>query len=67
MQPVDTAGAVRVLLDQPGLLQQAEVAGHGRPADRHVVGQRPDGPGRLGEEGEDLTAVRVAERAERIA
>ena len=39
LEPVDAPGALRLLGDQAGLLQQAKVAGHGRAADRHLVRQ----------------------------
>jgi hypothetical protein len=64
---VDPPGAVGFLLDQPGLLEQSEMARHGRSADRQFERERTDRPGCVAEQRQDLAAMRVAERVERIA
>jgi hypothetical protein len=51
--------------NQAGALQDAQVLGHGRPADRHVPGELGDRSRPLADEREDLPAVRIGEGQER--
>jgi hypothetical protein len=66
VQPVDPARALGVLVDETGLLQQPEVPGHRRPADRQLLREGTDRARRVAEEGEDATPVRVTEGREGI-
>jgi len=64
---VDASCAFGLLGHEPGLLEESEMAGDGRAADRHRPGELGDGLVALAEQTEDLPAVRVAERVEGIA
>ena len=66
LQVVDPPGALGLLGDQPGVLQQAQVPRHGRPADRHGRGDLLDRLVAVAEQSQDLAPVRVAQRLERI-
>ena len=70
MQPIQAACATRLLHDEPGRLQQAEMTRDRRPADRQGVGQLADrAPARrtFPEQLDDGPSIGVAERLERIA
>src|ERR1700712_6906 len=66
LQLVDAPSALCPLGHEAGVLEQPEVPRHGRPADRHGLGDLTDGEVLGTEQPEDLTAVRVAQRLERI-
>ena len=66
VQPVDVPGALDVLRHQAGLLQEPQMPGDGRPADRHHRRQSADRLGPLAEQLEDSAALRIAERCERV-
>src|SRR4051812_5651633 len=66
LQLVDTPSAFRPLGHEAGVLEQPEVPRHRGPADRHGFGDLADGEALGAEQPEDLPAVRVAQRLERI-
>src|SRR5690348_1114711 len=63
---VDAARARRTIDDEPDVLQHLQVLGDGRPADRKLVRQLPDGPRTVAQPFEDLPPMRIAERLERL-
>ena len=67
VEPVDPTGAARLLDDESSPLQEPEMAGHGRPADRERLRELANrsiaGPQQL----DDRPPVRVPERIERVA
>src|SRR6476660_4572097 len=67
LQPVDAARAQRLLLDEPGLLQQAQVSRYGGTADRQLVGELLHGAATAAQQLDDRPAVGIAERVERVA
>jgi hypothetical protein len=67
VQPVEPARALRAVDDQPGVLEQPQVARDGGAADRQRVGELADRAVTLLEQLDDRAAVGVAERVERIA
>jgi len=66
VEPVDPPGALGRLGDQPGLLEEAEVAGHGRPADRHLLRQLANRARPAGQQLDDPAPVGVAQRGEGV-
>src|SRR4051812_27649868 len=66
LQLVDAPSALCPLGHESGILEQPEVPRHRRPADRHGVGDLADGEALGTEQPEDLAAVGVAQRLERI-
>src|SRR3954454_16739095 len=66
LQLVDAPSALCPLGHETGVLEQPEVSRHRGPADRHGLGDLADGEALGTEQPEDLPAVRVAQRLERI-
>ena len=66
VQRVDAARSLRLLDDEPGLLQQAEVARDRGAADRQRVGDLADRPAAGAEQLDDGPPVGVAQRLERV-
>src|SRR3978361_1752638 len=66
LQLVDAPSALSTLGHEAGVLEQPEVPRHRRPADRHGLGDLAHGEALGTEQPEDLAAVRVAQRLERV-
>src|SRR3954463_8117080 len=66
LQLVDAASALCSLGHEAGVLEQPEVPRHRGPADRHGLGDLADGQAVCAEQPQDLAAVGVAQRLERI-
>ncbi len=67
VEVVDPPGALGLLGHEASMAQESEVARDSWPADRHGVSQLRDGFVPLAQQAEDLPAVGVAERLERVA
>jgi hypothetical protein len=70
VQAVDPARAARLLDDEPGALQEAEVPRDRRPADRQPLRELADGSTGLAarrQQLDDRPPVRIAERFEGVA
>ena len=60
VEAIDAPRPLWLLDDQTGVLEQSQVARHGRPADRQGVGELLDGPSSAAEQLDDRPPVRVA-------
>ena len=67
LQLVDPARPLRTLLDESRILEQAEVTGHGRPADGECGGDLVDRHVGVAQQVQDLAPPRIPQGLERIA
>jgi hypothetical protein len=66
IEPIDAAGADRLVDDQPGILQHLQVLGDRGPADWQVARQLTDRPWTIGQPFEDGSPRGVAQGRQRI-
>jgi hypothetical protein len=64
---VDTSGALAGLRDQASLAQESQVTRYRRPADRERIREFMHGTLATAQDAQNLSAVRVSKRVERIA
>jgi hypothetical protein len=67
VQAVEPPRALGPVADQTGRFQQPEMSGHGRAADRKLVGKLTHRAVAASEQLDDGAAMRIAERVERVS